>query len=597
MKTSKIRSVVVTSSAAVLLAAAGQAIANVDVTHVPIALSGTDGVLGPNQGAGVTFTGIDGQPAVNNSRQVAFRAVSSSGALQGLWLHTAGTNNNTVLTGAAQPGGGTYTGGFNTPQVNNAGQTAFRLGASSGVFSDTGSGTGRVMLTGDFAPGTTTSGPLAKYSSVASGMPFFNSAGQVAYIGNLAVDATLVPPTTTASGVVNTAGIWIGTSGTAPTNGNAVLAVRQNDVLTNIPDSLGNNDPSGNTRLGSLSNSLGMSFNGGGKFVMNFGLQGSNVTTGNGVGGNSTMIASNRSGTFAAIARANNFAPDAAGAPSANRYRSFTTSQIGFNDAGRVAFQATLKDNAGVQVGSGALYSDVNTGTLREIARSGNAMPAVYASTDKNATTPLSSYSGNTWGGGYSNLTINGNDQLVFSASSLGNTGGLGTTAMLSMNSAGKFFQIMREGDVAVANDPLSTNGSDTRFSNVSSVAQNALGQVAFTVSLTNPGGGVSVGLGNGSSLWATDYDGTLVMVARTGTSMFVGLTGPGDFRTLNQINGIVGSGGQDGRVISFNDNGDLAVQLGFTDNSSGIFLFHIPAPGAAGLLGLGGLLLARRRR
>src|SRR5437764_11179312 len=53
-----------------------------------IALTGTDGVYGPNQGTGVTFNLLDGQCAINLSGQVVFRGadVATGGLPNGVWM-------------------------------------------------------------------------------------------------------------------------------------------------------------------------------------------------------------------------------------------------------------------------------------------------------------------------------------------------------------------------------------------------------------------------------------------------------------------------------------------------------------------------------
>src|SRR5262249_19605925 len=155
-----------------------------------------------------------------------------------------------------------------------------RVGASYGLFSNPGGGVGRLMLTGDGAPDTSSTSTLATYASSASGTPLFNSAGQAAYLANLTVSSAPTPPVVITSGIGNAAGLWVGTPG------NTHLAFRQNDTLLGL-------DATGNTRIGSLSSNLSLSFNGNGHYAMQMSLQGSNVVTGNGVGGNSTMIASN----------------------------------------------------------------------------------------------------------------------------------------------------------------------------------------------------------------------------------------------------------------------------------------------------------------
>ena len=162
-------------------------------------------------------------------------------------------------------------------------------------------------------------------------------------------------------------GIWIGTPG------NAQLALRQNDVLNSL-------DPSGNTRVGTMQN-LGMVFNNNGRYTVVSSLQGSNVVTGTGSLSNSTIIATDRTGSFEAIARHGAAAPDASGVPSANLYRTISNTAPGFNDLGHVAFTSSLRDSAGVQTAAGALFTDAGTGTLRQIAKAGDALPTVYSRT------------------------------------------------------------------------------------------------------------------------------------------------------------------------------------------------------------------------
>ncbi len=542
--------------------------------YQPIALTGTDGIYGPNQGPGITFVSIGGQqPSFNDSGQAIFRASNSlAGTPQGVWTHSSGLNTNVAIAGGPRPGGGTYPTGsssvFNSTLINNAGQTAFRLGAQTGLFSDVGSGMDRVALAGDIAPGTGS----ATYatSAVATGTPLFNQAGQTAYIGNLTT-GTGTPPVVITAGINNASGIWSGTPGTS------TLKLRQNDAMLSL-------DAGGNVRAGSFSN-LTMGFNGNGRFITVANLQG-NVQTGNTVG-NDTMIVSDRGGSVEVVARRGNAAPDATGSPSANNFRSFSTSQLGFNDNGRVAFSGTLRDAAGVQSSTGAFFTDTGTGTLRMVANAGQALPVVY---DRNGN-PLSEFSGVTWGISYNNPVINDNDLLVFSPSGLGNTGGTNNTGgIFSMDPLGTITKIMRNGDIAVPGG--APDGSNAFFLSPGNIQLNDAGQIAFTSTLT--GLGVSVGLGNGNSLWATDLAGELVKIARTG-DLFEVL--PGDFRLITGIGGLNSTGGQDGHAISFNAAGMLAFELDFSDGSSGIFTASVPEPATALLLAAGMVVCVRRKR
>lgn len=558
------------------------------VVYTTVALTGTDGPLGPGMGTGVTFTDIGGQqPSLNNSGQVAFRGnASTAGTPQGLWLHTAGVNNNLAMAGGAMPGGGTYTAGstgiINSMLVNQQGHVAFRLGASTGLFGDSGAGMGRLMLTGDFAPGTST-GTLATYASSASGMPLLNHNGQSAFIANLAASTVPDPDVVFTSGIANAAGVWIGTPGA----GNQSLAMRQNDTLLAV-------DPSGNTRVGALSGNLTLSFNDNAHFIMQGALQGSNVTTGTGAGSNSTAMFSNIGGTVGLLARAGSAAPDAAGAPSAtDLFRNFSTGGVAINNNGRVAFSGTLRNAAGTQTSTGAFFSDHQGGVLRQVARFGDALPSVYAANDSSASSPLAEFAGVTWGFSYNNVVMNNGDLLVFTATGLGNTGGTNNRdAVLSRDASGVLRKILRSGDVAVANDPLSTDFSNTRFLGVSNVQLNALGQMAMSVTLT--GTGVSVGLGNGVAIFGCDAGGPLQLIARTGDFFTVA---PGDVRVIASIGGLTNSGGHDGRAVMLNDRGVLAFELNFVGGTSGIFTATVPAPAAGALLALAGLAGARRRR
>ena len=77
---------------------------------------------------------------------------------------------------------------------------------------------------------------------------------------------------------------------------------------------------------------------------------------------------------------------------------------------------------------------------------------------------------------------------------------------------------------------------------------------------------------------------------------------GPGvDNRTVNSIN-IGVSGGQDGRGMTFNDDGLIVYQLAFTDGSVEVFtsVVAVPEPGSLLLVATAGLAAGvwmRRRR
>lgn len=552
---------------------AGSAFAGL-MPHQTIALTGTSGPLGPGMGAGVTFLTIgQHQPSVNSAGQVAFRAIASNDASQGMWIHSGPVNTNVVIGGGAQPGGGTYSTGVavvNSAHINNSGEWAFRLGASTGLFGTVAGTPTRAMLTGDAAPGA----GGANYSSSASGMPLFNQAGQVGFIGNLATSTTSTPPTVTTAGIANTSGIWIGTPGAAS------LTLRQNDTITAL-------DPGGTVRVGALSN-LTMSMNGNGNFIVQDTLQGT-VTTGTGAGSNSVALLTNRTGSLTSVARVGNAAPDAAGAASAtDLYRTFSGSQLAFNDAGHTAFIATLRNAAGTQTATSALFTDTGSGILRQVGRNGDALPAIGNSSP-------GEFAGATWSS-FSSPLLTASGSMAFQASIAGTPAGT-TNLLLTMSTGGAMNRIARSsnqtnpGDIAIAGGaPL---GGDAYFTSFSSIAVNASGQMAFQALLN--GNGIFGGAGgNNSAIFAYDPSLGICLIARTGDFFEVA---PGDFRVISTLGGIVSSGGQDGRTQSLSATGYLSYELEFTDGSSGVFITSVPATGVLPLLGLAGIASSRRRR
>lgn len=538
-----------------------------------IALTGTDTALGPGMGTGVTFSGIGSQqPSINASGGVTFRGTESGTNSQGVWIFGGASNTNVALAGGAMPGGGTYTAGstgvFVFPMLTDSGEWAVRLGGSTGVFATNAGTPTRVMLSGDVAPGT----GGATFASVQTSAPRQGANGHVGFLANL-TNATGSPPVTISGATANVAGLWSGPAGSA------TLQLRQNDALTEL-------DAGGNVRVGSFNN-LSLAINGSGSYAVTSNLQGS-VTTGN-TAGNAQVLVTNRSGSREIVARQGSAAPDATGAPSTDLYRALPTGALGFNSAGRIGFSTTLRDSAGVQTSTGSLFSDTVGGTMRQHARATTAMPTIFSPQGA----PLAEFAGVTWGTTYNNIVIGGDDRMVFQASGLGNTGATNNTgAILSMDSSGVFTKVVRAGDVAIfGGAPL---GGDALFqNNFSSIATNAVGQIAFQALLSGSGifGGPG---GNNSAMFGWDPNGGLCLIARTG-DLFE--AAPGDFRTISSLGGLSTSGGQDGRTRSINDLGQVAFTLDFTDGSSGIFVTTIPTPGGLALLALGGLVAGRRRR
>lgn len=604
---------------AALALCAGQAMGAFVLTSMPIALSGAsyqNTAQGPNQ-AGAFFSNLTSPNPSIAGGMVIFRAdtnlVSSvNGGSGGLWVWNQGNlgvNNKVVQIGDAAPTTGSYTtSGFNNPILNASGQFAFRdsTSTSGALYSNPGT-MGRLLGIGDSAPviGATTNPTFSGFGTSMN----LNSSGAAATTATITGG---VPAVISTTGVTqNNTGIWAGTPGSLS------LLVRQAD-------------PTGvaNVLVGSLGNiGTGFTFNNNGKLLFSNTLQGSAiVTTGN---SNQLALLSTRNGSIEIVARRGDAFPDANGvlvggvpAGEAAVYNAPGTGAAGscMNDQGRLVFTSTLRtastgtpaNGTPTSGGSAALFSDHQDGTLRTVARHTQPIPASTGLTGLN------------WGSTFSNPVINGSNTIAFSNGGMTGTDPLTNLPVTSsanggvfkVNSAGVMSTVYRMGDAAPAysgasgNPALNQNTGTVLFSGTpSNIAMNSSGQMAFVAGLGGTGI-VQGAIGNNSALFAVDWNGDIFLVAQKHMLFQVA---PGDMRIVSSsgIGSVIGSGGQDGRGASLDDNGNLVFWLQFTDvivdpslggggdvvTSSGVFVFHIPAPGSAGLLAIGGLVAARRRR
>lgn len=166
---------------------------------------------------------------------------------------------------------------------------------------------------------------------------------------------------------------------------------------------------------------------------------------------------------------------------------------------------------------------------------------------------------------------LNGAGQTAFQGSLAGTgvTGG-NEFGIWSEGGGSGLALVAREGNQA----PGTAVG--VNFSSLFDPVLNGAGQTAFRGILT----GAGVTSANNGGIWATDHDGLLQLIVRTGDQFDVSNDplSP-DPRTISSVSLVTDTGGEDGRPTSFNDAGQLVFQLRFTDGSEGIIVATIAAP------------------
>jgi hypothetical protein len=135
-------------------------------------------------------------------------------------------------------------------------------------------------------------------------------------------------------------------------------------------------------------------------------------------------------------------------------------------------------------------------------------------------------------------------------------------------------------------------------FSELDTPVLNGVGQLAFLSATKGPGDELHTGVG----IWATDRDGDLRLIVRSGEQIDVS-SDPSkpDLRTVGtlrfeSVSLVVGSG-EDGRSMSFNDSGELAFHATFLDGTEGVFVATVPEPASFLILGIAGAWACCRRR
>lgn len=502
----------------------------------------------PHESLTIRFLALDHTPTINDSGQVAFSSLIfgngvDSDSNKTIWSEGSGSLSLVARTGQQAVGmstGTTYQ-TFESPILNNLGQTAFRVAlpgttqfsTEPAIYSDAGGVLDLVIRSRVRAFGTPAADRFDGFSD-----PSLDENGRAVFLGFLQrADSTQF----------RYRGIWRGTD-----DDFELIALNDGGTLTDR----------------------------GTRYFTSFDLPTINRTGQIAIRGSSTTengstkdggIFVHRDGELFTVAMEGEIAPGTSG------FKLFDdVGRPRINDNGQVAFLGRLQVR-GFPAGEGIWLGDENT--LEPVYQSGVPVPGLEG--DARFSTfsdPLIDAAGNT----------------AFVATIVGDDVSTGTSRVL-WNEAGPLFGLVaREGDQA----PGTPNGATFRNFTTRMELNNA-GQLAFVGTLVGEG----IETGNANGIWAQDLSGTLHLIVRQGDMMDVN-DDPliDDFRTVSGFSIAWDPlSNKDGHRSGFNDRGQLAFQASFTDGSTGIFvsnLVAIPEPSAAILLATSciGTLLRRRR-
>jgi hypothetical protein len=441
------------------------------------------------------------------------------------------------------PDGSTYAlDSVMVPVLNASGQIAFRAllsGTSSptGIIAGTPGSLQIVARQGDAAPAG------GNYNILNE--PVFNSNGQVAFIANTSVNGngqfarTLGFPTTTAAlvgtptpatgnystlnahPVVNASG-QVAFLARTSFDDFAIFAGTPGTTLTTVALQ-GTAAPVG----GNYSQLTNPAINSAGKVVFRASLT-------NGYG----LFFGTPGTTLTTVAHSGSTTP-------AGGVFGVFSSTPAVNSAGQVAF---VTNRNGDQ--SSAIFAGTPGSTLTSVAVMGNAAPA---------------------GGNYSTMgdpALNASGQVAF----LANLTGGSSTRGIFVGTPGQPLQTV------ALHGTAAPNAGGATYSGLGNPSLNASGQVAFTSILT----GAGVNCCNHVALYA-GTPGNVVQIVRTGDLVDID-PGPAvenqvvsAITFLSSGGFLTGSGGEDGRISSFNDSGVLIYRLDFGSSGRGIFMSSIP--------------------
>ena len=245
--------------------------------------------------------------------------------------------------------------------------------------------------------------------------------------------------------------------------------------------------------------------------------------------------------------------------------RSFDNPTI--NDNGQVVFRSLLYSGDVTDSNNVALWS-WHDGNFRLVIRKGDPAP------DTEPGTVIKAFSQAPMIGRNGDITFLGSVEGP-SITDFNDTG-------IWTERNGVLKSILKEGDPAPG---MPAGTVFVRIDTSTPFTTNNHGQLAAVLTSTN-----------GIGLWVTDRQGNLRLILKNGDQINVS-NDPliEDIRTIFSIRMSSGSSRDDGRATSFNDAGQVALQLLFSDGSEGIVVATIPEPASMMLFSAGLGIFCRR--
>ncbi len=224
---------------------------------------------------------------------------------------------------------------------------------------------------------------------------------------------------------------------------------------------------------------------------------------------------------------------------------------VAFNNLGQVVLGANLVGNGVNSSNIEGLWSN-RSGNLELVARRGSQAAGTPIGVNYVFSTP-------------SYPVLNDAGRIAFRSFLAGS--GVNSTNELGIwsDGSGELTLVARTGSEA----PGTADG--VNFFDLHFPSLNSAGQTAFRANLIGDG----VDFTNDRGIWATDKNGALQLVVRTGNQLEVAA---GDIRTLSDLDFVTATGNSDGRPSAFNNLGQLVFWASFTDGSQGIFVSNTVA-------------------